>query len=101
MTVDLDDPVVNLVPVQTIPSVQPENLPSLTAKAPRRAHPSKQTKRHPNLVQDEGYAWRIFKGLITNNEVNVCYNMSVKDFKRSSIHDLFKVCSFHYPYFIF
>ena len=30
-----------------------------------------------------------------NNEVNSCYNISVKDFERSAIHDLFKVYKFH------
>ena len=38
-TVDLDNPAVNLVPVQTIPFIQPENLPPSAAKAPYRAHP--------------------------------------------------------------
>ena len=100
-TVDLDNLAVNLVPVQTIPFIQPENLPPSAAKAPYRAHPLEQTKHHPNLVQDKGYARRTFKGFITNNEVNACYNMLVKDFEHSAIHDLLKVCSFHYPYFIF
>ena len=58
--VHLDASAVNLVPiqttssVQTISSVQPEDLPSSTAKAPHRAHPSKKTKRPPNLVLDKG-----------------------------------------------
>ena len=33
----------------------------------------------------------MFKGIVTDNEVNECYNMSVKEFERSGIHDLFKV----------
>ena len=93
ITVDLDNSTVNLVPVQTIPSVQPENLPP-AAKAPHRTHPSEQTKCPPNLVLDEGYAWRSFKELVTKHEVNACYNMLVKDFEHSVIHDLFKVSSF-------
>ena len=40
---------------------------------------------------DESYAWRTFKGIVTDNEVNEYYNMSVKEFERSGIHDLFKV----------
>ena len=56
LTVDLDDPAVNLFPIQTIQSVQPENLPPLAAKALYRTHPSKSTKRPPNLVLDKGYA---------------------------------------------
>ena len=93
--VELDDPTVNFVPVQ------PENLPPPATKTLYRLYPSKQTKCPSNLVLDEGYAWRSFKGLIIDNEVNACYSMSVKDVERSSIHDLFKVCSFYYPHFIF
>ena len=92
-TVDLDEPVINVVPVQTIPPVQTDPPPP--AKASRRTHPSEPSKEPPNLVLDEGYAWRTFKGIITDNEVNSCYNMSVKDFERSAIHDLFKVCKLH------
>ena len=92
-TVDLGDPVINMVPVQTIPPVQIDPPPS--AKTSRRPHPSEPSKQPPNLVLDEGYAWRTFKGIITDNEVNSCYNMLVKDFERSAIHDLFKVYKFH------
>ena len=66
-TVHLDASAVNLVPVQTTPSVQttssiqPKYLPPPVAKAPHRAHPSEKTKRSPNLVLDEGYAWITFK----------------------------------------
>ena len=92
-TVDLDKPVINVMPVQTIPPVQTD--PPLPTKTSRRPHPFEPSKEPPNLVLDEGYAWRTFKGIITDNEVNSCYNMSVKDFERSAIHDLFKVYKFH------
>ena len=29
---------------------------------------------------------------VTNVDVTTCYNMSLKDFEHSGIHDLFKVC---------
>ena len=92
-TVDLDEPVINVVPVQTIPPVQTD--PPLPTKTSHRTHPFESSKEPPNLVLDEGYVWRTFKGIITDNEVNSCYNMSMKDFERSAIHDLFKVCKFH------
>ena len=99
--VDLDNSIVNLVPFQTIPSVQPKNLPLPASKALYRTHPLKPTKRPPNLVLDKGYAWRSFKGLVIENEVNACYNILVKDFERSAIHDLFKVSSFSFLLFYF
>ena len=92
-TVDLDDPVINVVPVQTILPVQTD--PPSPSKTSRKTHPSEPFKQPPNLVLDEGYAWRTFKGIITDNGVNSCYNMLVKDFERSAIHDLFKVYKFH------
>ena len=92
-TVDLDDPVINVVPIQTILPVQTD--PPSPAKTSRKTHPSEPSKQPPNLVLDGGYAWRTFKGIITENEVNSCYNMLVKDFERSAIHDLFKVYKFH------
>ena len=91
---------INVVPSQTIPPVQTDPPP--LAKISRRPHPSEPSKQPPNLVLDEDYAWRTFKGIITDNEVNSCYNMSVKDFERSTIHDIFKVHKFHpllfYPF---
>ena len=40
-----------------------------------------------------GFDWIIFEcSTPLNNEVNSCYNMSVKEFECSDIHDLFKVC---------
>ena len=98
-TVDLDNLVVNVVPVQIVPHVQID--PPLPTKAPRKPHPSEPSECPSNLVLDESYAWRTFKGIITNNEVNSCYNMSVKDFEHSAIHDLFKVYKFHSSLFLF
>ena len=92
-TVHLDDPVINMVLVQTIPLVQTDPPPP--TRTSRRTHPSEPFKQPSNLVLDEGYAWRTFKGIITDNEVNSCYNMSVKDFERSAIHVIFKVYKFH------
>ena len=60
-TIDLDNPIVNLVPIQTTPFVQPENPAPPAAKASHKTHPSVQTKCPLNLVLDEDYAWKMFK----------------------------------------
>ena len=88
-TVNLDEPVVDVEPVQTVHPVQSDPPPP--PKASHKPSPSESSDRPPNLVLDEGYAWRTFKGIVTEREVNECYNMSVKEFERSGIHDLFKV----------
>ena len=38
-----------------------------------------------NIVENEDLAWEHFGG------INVCYDMSLKDFEHSGVHDLFKV----------
>ena len=88
-TVNLDESPVDVEPFQTIHPVQTEPTPQTkTTRKPRSSEPSD----HPsNLMLDESYAWRTFKGIVTDNEVNECYNMSVKEFERFGIHDLFKV----------
>ena len=90
-TVNLDEPPVDVEPVQTVHPVQTDPPPS--TKNSRKPGPSEPSDRPSNLVLDENYAWRTFKGIVTDNEVNECYNMSVREFERSGIHDLFKVSS--------
>ena len=38
---------------------------------------------------------------ITDEDVAACYDMSLKDFEHSSIHDLFKVCELLSLFFFF
>jgi len=88
-TVNLDEPVVDVEPVQTIHPAPSDPPPA--PKTSQKSGSSESSDRPSNLVLDEGYAWRTFKGIVTDHEVNECYNMSVKEFERSGIHDLFKV----------
>ena len=90
LTVNLDEPpLVDVEPVQTVHPVQSDPPPQ--PKAFRKPSSSEAFDCPSNLVLDESYAWRMFKGIVTNREVNECYNMSVKEFERSGVHDLFKV----------
>ena len=88
-TVNLDESPIDVEPIQTIHPVQTEPTP--LAKTARKPPSSEPSDRPSNLVLNESYAWRTFKGIVTDNEVNECYNMLVKEFEPSSIHDLFKV----------
>ena len=89
-TVNLDDPPVDVEPVQTVYPVQTD-LPPFSAKNSRNPSPSDPSDCPSNLVLDKNYTWRTFKGIVIDNEVNECYNMSVREFERFGIHDLFKV----------
>ena len=76
-------------PVQTVHPVQSD--PPSQPKASRKPSSSEASDHPSNLVLDESYAWRTFKGIVTDREVNECYNMSVKEFEHSGIHNFFKV----------
>ena len=43
------------------------------------------------LLDNEGLAWERFNQTVTNEDVAVCYDMSMKEFERSTVHDVFKV----------
>ena len=88
-TVNLDEPLVDVEPVQTVHPIHSDPPPQ--PKASRKPSSLEASDRPSNLVLDESYVWSTFKGIVTDREVNECYNMSVKEFERSSIHDLFKV----------
>nr|POE92478.1 hypothetical protein CFP56_51028 [Quercus suber] len=45
------------------------------------------------LLESEDLAWEKFNQAITNEDVAICYDMSMKEFERSTIHDLFKAMS--------
>ena len=46
-----------------------------------------------NLVENEDLAWEPFQKAVTNKDVVACYDMSLKGFEHSVVHDLFKVCN--------
>ena len=79
-TVNLDESPVDVELAQTIHPVQTE--PSTQTKTARKPPLSEPFDRPSNLVLDENYAWRTFKRIVTDNEVNECYNMSVKEFEQ-------------------
>ena len=87
--VNLNESPVDVEPIQTIHPGQSEPTPQ--TKTPCKPPSLEPSDRSSNLVLDESYAWRTFKGIVTDNEVNESYNMSVKEFEHSGIHDLFKV----------
>ena len=44
------------------------------------------------LLRSENLVWDRFKQDVSDKDITICYDMSVKEFERSTIHDLFKVC---------
>lgn len=42
------------------------------------------------LLISEGLAWERFNQAITNKDIAIYYDMFVKEFEQSTVHDLFK-----------
>ena len=59
---------------------------------PASSQPSRRTPM--NLLENEDLAWERFEQAITGEDVAACYDMSLKEFKHSGVHDLFKVITF-------
>ena len=53
---------------------------------------SKEVPQH--LLGNEDLAWERFSTAMTDVDMGACYNMSLKDFEHSSVHDLFRVFFF-------
>ena len=90
-----------LVPMHEHVDVQILDDPSIhvpsTTKMPSLSQPSQQVPQ--NLIGNEDLAWERFGTAVKDTDVTACYNMSLKDFKHSGVHDLFKVCKlFLFPF---
>lgn len=48
------------------------------------------------FVRSESLAWNRFKTVVKEDGVMACYDMSVKEFEHSIVHDLYKVFFFVY-----
>ena len=79
------------------PKDSPMQVPSIV-KTPSTSLPPPQAPQH--LIGNEDLAWERFKMAVTDEDVSACYNMSLKDFEHSGVHDLFKVCIYSLLFFI-
>ena len=59
---------------------------------PATSQPSPQVPT--NIIENENLARERFQKAVTDEDINVCYDMSLKDFEHSGVHDLFKVIVF-------
>ena len=48
------------------------------------------------IIRNETLAWNRFKMVVKEDDVMACYDIFVKEFERSTVHDLFKVLPFIY-----
>ena len=74
-------------PIETTLSKTP--LPKMTV--PVTSQPSQWVPS--NIIENEDLAWERFQKAISDKDINTCYDMSLKKFEHSGVHDLFKVCN--------
>ena len=84
-------------------SSEPAHTPPSKTGVPTSSQPP--VKVASNLLESEDLAWERFEKTISGEDVAACYNMSLREFEHSSVHDLFKVInidfsSFFYYYYI-
>ena len=75
-------------PTETTPSKTP---PSKTTM-PAISQPSPQVPT--NIIENENLAWERFQKAVTDEDINICYDMSLKNFEHFGVHDVFKVIVF-------
>ena len=74
-------------PVETTSSkTPPRTIISVSSQPPSKV-PS-------NIIENEHLARERFGEAVKDEDINVCYDMSLKDFEHSGVHDLFKVTLF-------
>ena len=83
---------VQILTLNSEPKDPPSKKVSSIVYAPTSSIPSKEVPHH--LLGNEDLAWERFMTAVTDVDVAACYNMSLKDFEQSDVHDLFKVSFF-------
>ena len=78
------------------PKDPPSKKVSSTVHAPTSSLLSKEVPQH--FLGNEDLAWERFTMAVTDADVSACYNMSLKDFEHSGVHDLLKVSIYIYMY---
>ena len=83
---------VQILTLDSKPKDPPSKKVSSIVHAPTSSLPSKEVPQH--LLGNKDLAWERFMTVVTDVDVSACYNMSLKDFEYSGVHDLFKVFFF-------
>ena len=61
----------------------PRTITSVSSQPPPRVS--------SNVIENEDLAWQRFEEAVKDEDIHACYDMSLKYFEHSGVHDLFKV----------
>ena len=86
-------------PIESSLSKTPSSkIPSSKSTVSGSSQPSKKTSK--NIIKNEDLAWERFQMAILDEDINVCYDMGLKEFEHSGVHDLFKVRPYSFLVFV-
>ena len=80
------------VQIFDVDSSIPIEVTSAKTTIPTLSQPSQRVPM--NLLENEDLVWERFEKAVTGEDVAACYDMSLKEFEHSGVHDLFKVITF-------
>ena len=63
--------------------------PPLKTTVPAMSQPSQRVPS--NIIENEDLTWERFQKAVLDKDINTCYDVSLKDFEHSGVHDLFEV----------
>ena len=77
-------------PVESSLSKTPSSkVPSSKSTASGSSQPSERTSK--NIIENEDLARERFQMAVLDEDISACYDIGLKEFEHSSVHDLFKV----------
>ena len=77
-------------PVESSPSKTPSSK-ILSSKSTMfgSSKPSERTSK--NIIENEDLAWERFQMAVLDEDISACYDMGLKEFEHSGVHDLFNI----------
>ena len=90
---------VQILTLDSKPKDPPSKKISSIVHAPTPSTSSKEVPQQ--LLGNKDLAWERISTAVTDVDVGACYNMSLKDFEHSGVHDLFKVSLFLFLLYIY
>ena len=96
-TLPLSQPSVQIFDVDSSTPIETtrSKTPSPKTTVPATSQPSQRVLS--NITKNEDLAWERFQKAVSNEAINTCYDMSLKDFEHFGVHDLFKVRNHIFP----
>ena len=85
--------------IKSTPSKTPSSkIPLSKSTVSGSSQPSEKTSK--NIIENEDLAWERFQMAVLDEDINFCYDMGLKEFEHSGVHDLFKVRPYSFLFLV-